>query len=170
MLTIKFLLEKIAEEKKHTFISTGMSTLKEIEEAVEIFKKHDCSFELMHCNSTYPQKNEETNLKMIETLRKKFKCKVGYSGHERGLQITLAAIALGATTAERHITLDRTGYGSDQSASLEPNGFIQLVRDIRIIEKALGDGKKIITKDEEKIREKLSNPYWYKELFVSEIK
>lgn len=162
MLTIKPLLEEIAKEKKYTFISTGMSTLKEIEDAIEIFIQHDCPFELMHCNSSYPMKNEDANLAMINVLRSRFGCKVGYSGHESGLQISLAAVALGATSIERHITLDRSMYGSDQSASLEPIGFMKLVRDIRIIESALGTGEKAITETESKIRKKLANPYWLK--------
>lgn len=142
LLTNIELLKLVAEEKKHTLISTGMSTMAEIEKAVEVFRKTGCSFELMHCNSSYPMDAEEANLRCIITLREKFGCDVGYSGHERGMQISLAAVALGATSLERHITLDRAMYGSDQAASIEPPGLIRLVRDIRIIEKALGDGIK----------------------------
>lgn len=167
MLTVFPLLEKIAEEKKYTFISTGMSTMKEIENAVEIFKKYNCPFELMHCNSSYPQKNEESNLKMIETLRNKFNCKVGYSGHERGLQISLAAAAMGVSSIERHIVDDRTREGSDVSNSLESEGLIKLVRDIRIIERSMGDGVKKIFDSEVPIREKLI-PYWYKKMLRNE--
>lgn len=155
MLTNIPLLEMVAKEKKHTFISTGMSTMEEIKRAVEIFKKYDCHFELMHCNSSYPIKNEEANLRCIHTLREIFHCNVGYSGHEKGTQISLGAVVLGATSLERHITIDRTMYGSDQAASLEPRGFAILVRDIRIIEKALGDGIKIVYDSEIPIRKKL---------------
>ena len=145
MLTHKKLLETIAEEGKYTFISTGMSTMKDISKAVKIFKTHNCPFELMHSHSAYPMPPHEANLKMIQTLRKKFKCKVGYSGHEiSSYSICLAAALLGATSIERHITLDRSMYGSDQAASLEPPGLIRLVRDIRELDFILGDGKKII--------------------------
>ncbi|MCK4358966.1 MAG: N-acetylneuraminate synthase family protein [Candidatus Cloacimonetes bacterium] len=160
MLTVKPLLEAIAEEKRNTFISTGMSTMDEISQAVEIFVKANCPFELMHCVSTYPMRNEDANLKMIETLKKRFNCKVGYSGHEVGLQISLAAVGMGATSIERHITLDRTMYGSDQAASVEPTGLIKLVRDIRIIEKALGMGEKVILDKEVSIKNKLRPVNW----------
>lgn len=155
MLTHRELLEMVAEEKKYTFISTGMSTLEEIEKAVQIFKDAKCSFELMHCNATYPMKDEDANLRMIPVLREKFKCKVGYSGHEVGLITTCAAVALGATSVERHITLDRAMYGSDQAASVEVIGFYRLIDYIRTIEKALGDGIKRIAPEEEKIKKKL---------------
>jgi len=148
MLTNVKLLETVAEEKKYTFISTGMSTMAEIEKAVDIFRKHNCPFELMHCNSSYPMKNEEANLRCIITLREKFGCNVGYSGHETGLQISLAAVTLGATSLERHITLDRAMYGSDQAASLEPLGLMRFVRDVRVIEQALGDGIKCVYESE----------------------
>ena len=161
MLTVLPLLEEIASEKKHTFISTGMSTLEEVTTAVNIFRKHGCSFELMHCVSAYPLENSDANLSMIKVLRDKFSCDVGYSGHERGLQVSLAAVALGATSLERHLTLDRTMYGSDQSASLEPDGFKKLVRDVRIIDVAIGNGVKTISDVEMSSREKLSRPYWY---------
>jgi N-acetylneuraminate synthase len=136
--------------------------MEEIQKAVDIFNECNCPFELMHCNSTYPMKDENANLNMIKVLRETFGCKVGYSGHESGIQISVVAVALGASSIERHITLNRTMYGSDQSASLEPKGLELLVRDIRIIEKALGDGIKILTEDEKPIREKLSKPYWTK--------
>jgi len=154
MLTYGELLEMVAGEKKYTFISTGMSTLEEIEKAVQIFEDVKCPFELMHCNSTYPMKDEDANLKMIPVLRERCGCKVGYSGHEVGLITTCAAVALGATSVERHITLDRAMYGSDQAASVEVMGFHRLVGYIRIIEKALGDGIKRITPEEE-IKRKL---------------
>ena len=145
MLIHEKLLNTIAEEKKYTFISTGMSTIKEIEKAVKIFRKHKCEFELMHSHSSYPMKLDEANLKVIETLQKKFKCKVGYSGHETaGYLVSVTAVLLGATSIERHITLDRTMYGSDQAASLESPGLIRLVSDIRLLDQILGDGKKRI--------------------------
>lgn len=161
MLRVYPLLEKIAEEKKYTFISTGMSNIEEIEKAVTIFEQRGCPYELMHCNSSYPSSNDEANLSVIRTLRDKFNCQVGYSGHEKGVQVSLAAVALGATSIERHITVDRSMYGSDQAASLGILGFRKLVRDIRVIEQALGDGVKRIYDSEISAREKLSNPYWY---------
>ncbi|RZD48752.1 MAG: N-acetylneuraminate synthase [Thaumarchaeota archaeon] len=149
MLTHRKLLEIIAQEKKYTFISTGMSTFKDIENAVKIFRKYKCPFELMHTNSAYPMQNKEANLKLISVLAKKFKCKVGYSGHEIGAtDISVPAVMLGATSIERHFTLDRTWYGYDQAASLEPPGLIRLVRDIRIIDTIMGDGKKRIWESE----------------------
>ena len=149
MLTHKKLLDVVAEEKKHTFISTGMSTIDEIRTAVDIFKKYDCPFELQHSNSSYPMKIEEANLRCIETLRNEFSCDVGYSGHETlGYLISVCAGILGATSIERHISLDRTMYGSDQAASLEPKGLERLVRDVRNIETVLGDGKKRIWESE----------------------
>jgi N-acetylneuraminate synthase len=144
MLVYTELLEMIAKEDKHTFISTGMSTYKEIQNAVDIFRNEGCSFELMHTVSTYPMKVENANLNMIKTLESKFQCSVGYSGHESGLAESYAAAALGISSLERHITLDRAMYGSDQSASLEPSGFNQLIGAVRKIEIAMGDGKKRI--------------------------
>lgn len=152
------LLEKVASERKHTFISTGMSTLSEIERAVKVFCDVSCSFELMHCVSTYPMAMEDANLKNIVMLRNKFHCDVGYSGHESGLSISYAAAALEATSIERHITLDRSMYGTDQAASLEPIGFYNLVGAIRTIERALGNNERIIIEEEEKIKKKLR---WY---------
>ena len=161
MLVHTKLLEEIAKEKKYTFISTGMSTIKDIENAVKIFKKFKCTFELLHSHSSYPMSINEANLKVIQTLKKKFKCKVGYSGHETGSYLVcVCAVMLGATSIERHITLDRAMYGSDQAASLGPEGIFRLVRDIRNIEKILGDGKKIIWTSElpamKKLREILT--------------
>lgn len=156
MLTNINLLNEVAEEKnKHTFISTGMSTYDEIDIAVEIFKKHNASFELMHCNSTYPTKVEDINLSVIDVLRDKYDCDVGYSGHEKGRVTSLAAVALGATSIERHITLDKTMYGSDQAASLEVKDFGRLVEDIRTVEIALGNGFKEITIEELEVRKKM---------------
>jgi N-acetylneuraminate synthase len=160
MLTHKDILNMVADEKKYTFISTGMSTLDEIDEAVEIFKAKKCPFEIVHCNSVYPMKDADANLKVLETLRNRYKCKVGYSGHEVGLQICLAAASLGASSIEKHITLDRTMYGSDQAASIEPGGLLKLVRDIRVIEKAMGDGIKRVTLEEESVKAKLRPLEW----------
>jgi len=155
MIVYDDLLNKVASEGKHTFISTGMSTYEDIENAIQIFKRHQCSFELMHTVSTYPMKDEDANLKMIKTLREKYGCNVGYSGHEVGLAVSYAAAAMGITSLERHITLDRAMYGSDQSASIEPNGLRMLVGSVRKIEKAIGNGVKKIIADEVPIAEKL---------------
>jgi N-acetylneuraminate synthase len=145
MIVYEDLLKMIAKEGKHTFISTGMTTYDDIQKAVDIFRAANCPFELMHTISTYPMKDEDANLKMINTLRDKYHCDVGYSGHEVGLAVSNAAAALGITSLERHITLDRSMYGSDQSASVEPAGFRQLVGAVRKIELAMGDGiKKVI--------------------------
>jgi N-acetylneuraminate synthase len=155
MLTNIDLLKEVASEKKYTFISTGMSTMEEIDAAFELFKGYNCPFEIMHCNSTYPMKNEDANLKMIHTLRARYNCKVGYSGHEVGRIVTTSAVSLGATSIERHITLDRAMYGSDQAASIEIVELFRLVTDIRTIEKALGTGEKVFTEAEKQVREKL---------------
>jgi len=149
-------LEQVALRKKHTFISTGMSTMKDIINAVEIFRENNCPFELMHCVSTYPCKPENVNLNAINSLKEKFNCKVGYSGHENGIVISLAAYTIGISSLERHITLDRTMYGSDQSASLEIKGMRELVSGIKKIGVSLGDGKMgLILDEEKKIAEKL---------------
>lgn len=155
MIVHKALLELVAEEQKPTFISTGMAQYSDIDNAVEIFQKAGCPFELMHTVSTYPMKDEHANLRLIEKLRDRYRCDVGYSGHETGVAISLAAASLGATSIERHITIDRTMYGSDQAASLEPAGLRQLVGSIRKIEQAFGDGVKKILDDEVPIAEKL---------------
>lgn len=156
MLVHTKLLESIAEEKKYTFISTGMSTIQDISNAIKIFKKHKCPFELMHSHSSYPMNIKEANLSVIEILRKKFKCKVGYSGHESSSYLLcVAAVMLGATSIERHITLDRSMYGSDQAASLEPEGLRRLVRDIRTLDVILGDGVKRIWDSEKPVMKKL---------------
>ena len=158
VLTNIELLHKIAEEKKYTFISTGMSTLEQINTAVEVFKEHNCNFALLHSNSSYPMKMEEANLRCIETLRKKFNCDIGYSGHEvMGYLISIAAVMLGAASIERHITLDRSMYGSDQPSSLEPMGLERLVRDIRRIDLILGDGIKKVWPSEISVMKKLRN-------------
>lgn len=155
MLTNEDLLNEIAEEKKYTFIATGMSTLGEIDKAVELFEKHNCPYELMHCNSTYPMPSEDANLKLIKVLADIYKCRVGYSGHETGTLVSTCAVAAGATSIERHITLDRTMYGSDQKASIEPYELCRLVKDIRETEKIMGTGEKILTAAEEEVKKKL---------------
>ena len=156
MLTHTELLKLIAEERKHTFISTGMSTLEEIKDAVDIFRNTNCPFELLHTNSSYPMKIEEANLKCMQTLREKFNCDVGYSGHEAiGYLICVTAVILGASSIERHISLDRSMYGSDQSASLEPVGLKRLIRDIRRIDTIYGDGVKRIWDSEIPVMKKL---------------
>ena len=155
MLINEDLLRLVAEEKKHTFISTGMSTYEDIDKAVSIFQEVGCPFELMHTVSTYPMQDEDANLLTIRTLKDRYKCSVGYSGHETGLAISYAAAALGITSLERHITLDRAMYGSDQSASIEPSGLAQLVGGIRKIEKAMGDGEKRVISEEIAIARKL---------------
>ena len=143
-------LEEVAKQKKYTFISTGMSTEDDITRAVEIFRKHNSPFELMHCVSTYPMKTEDANLKTIIALKEKYKCSVGYSGHEPGVAISLAAISIGATSLERHITLDRSMYGSDQAASLELKGMKDLISTINKMHLAVGEDKFGKMLDEEK--------------------
>jgi N-acetylneuraminate synthase len=155
LLTHDELLKTIAEEGKHTFISTGMSTMEQIRHAVSIFEKAECSYELMHCNSTYPMDPGDANLRVINTLRSEFGCNVGYSGHEVGVIVSCAAVALGATSLERHITLDRAMYGSDQSASLELGGLNKLVNYIRDIEKSLGSSTKQLLPSEVPAMKKL---------------
>lgn len=155
MIVYEPLLKKIAEEGRHTFISTGMTGYEDIQKAIDIFKTANCPFELMHTVSTYPMKDEDANLKMIKTLRDKFQCDVGYSGHEVGLAVSYAAAALDITSLERHITLDRSMYGSDQAASIEPAGLRQLVGAVRKIEVAMGDGEKRIIDAEIPIAKKL---------------
>ena len=157
MLIDENFLNEVAKRKKHTFISTGMSNFDMIDKAVEIFKKNDCSFELMHCISAYPFDNEIANLNMIKVLRDRYQCNIGYSGHEKGGKlISFAAICLGSTSLERHLTLDRTLYGSDQAASITPLGFKSLISEIRILEKALtGSEKKNILDLEKPVANKL---------------
>lgn len=155
MLTNDALLEEIAREGKYTFIATGMSSLDEIGHAVGIFQNHGCEYELMHCNSAYPMPSEEANLKLIGTLRDIFHCNVGYSGHETGILVSICAAAVGATSIERHITLDKSMYGSDQKASIEPYELCQLVKGIREVEKIMGTGEKILTESEKAVRKKL---------------
>ena len=155
MLTRDDLLEEIAAEGRPTYLSTGMSTLEEIDHAVAIFQAHNCPLVLMHCNSTYPMPAEDANLRMIPALREQYHCEVGYSGHETGLLVSLLAVAMGAVAIERHITLDRNMYGSDQKASLQPEELRELVEQIRLTEKVLGTGVKTLTEAELAVKKKL---------------
>ncbi len=155
MIVYEDLLKEVASEKKHTFISTGMTEVKQIDRAVEIYKNAGCPFELMHCVSTYPMEDEEANLNRIKTLRDRYKCNVGYSGHEVGLAVSYGAAALGISSLERHITLGRAMYGSDQAASVSPTGFRQLIGAVRKIEKAMGDGNMTMNSKEISIAKKL---------------
>ena len=157
LLTDLELIKESVKTGKKIIISTGMSTIEEIDNAVDAIKKvnAEAQYAILHCNSTYPAPNDELNLNCIKTLKDKYKCEVGYSGHEFGLTTTIASVCLGATIIERHITLDRTMWGTDQMCSVEPQGLIKLVRGIKELNKALGDGKKIVTETEKPIREKL---------------
>ena len=152
-LTDEPLLRRLRETGRPLLLSTGMSSLDEIDRAVQILGPDHLA--LMHCTSTYPAPLDELNLRAIESLRKRFGVPVGYSGHEVGLQTTLAAVVLGAVVVERHLTLDRAMWGTDQAASVEPQGMRRLVRDIRAVERAMGDGVKRIWPSEELIRNKL---------------
>ena len=150
------LLKLMAAEGKKTFICTGMSTLEEIDDVVKIFVEAKCPFELMHCNSTYPMKEEDANLLCIPMLKERYGCDVGYSGHESSLiKVSTTAVALGATSIERHITLDRAMYGSDQAASIESSSLDSFVKAVRAIPNILGNGKKILSEEETKTRDKL---------------
>ncbi len=156
MIVDKEFLNEIAKRKIYTFISTGMSTVSDIEAAVSIFKKNNCDFELMHCVSDYPLNHLNANLLTINALKKKFNCKVGYSGHEPGLAVSFAAATLGISSLERHITLDRSMYGSDQSSSLEPRGMKELILSIKKILESFGKEKLgNITNTEKKMAIKL---------------
>ena len=158
MLTNLNLIEKVAEEKKLTFISTGMSTLKDIEKAIKIFKKKKCKYVLMHCVSTYPCPIENLNLKMILTLKKRFKCEVGYSGHESSVSPSIIAYMLGARYIERHITLDRSMWGTDQAASLSESGMKNLSNILNKSALVIGDGIKRLPKQEKEMLKKFK--YW----------
>ena len=139
-LTNRQLLQRLKDTKSALILSTGMSTIEQIDEAVSLLGVDDLI--ITHCTSTYPCQPSELNLRAIDTLRHRYDCPVGYSGHEVGLPTTVAAVALGACVIERHITLDRSMWGSDQAASIEPNGFERLVQYIRVVEEAMGDGEK----------------------------
>ena len=150
------LMKDVAAQGKRTFISTGMSTLEEIDQVVDLFRKALCPFELMHCNSTYPMNVEEANLRMIPALKSRYDVPVGYSGHETSLvTVCVAALALGASSLERHVTLDRTMYGSDQAASIETKALRSFTSAVRVFPKVLGNGEKILQKSEQSAREKL---------------
>ena len=158
MLTNRVLLELIAKEKKLTFISTGMSHIRNINDAVTIFKKNKCDFVLMHCVSNYPCREKDLNLNLIVTLKNKFKCKIGYSGHESSVSPSYAAWFLGADYIERHITMDRTSYGTDQAASLSEEGIRTLTASLSKFPEMMGDGRKKISKEEKKLIPKFV--YW----------
>jgi N-acetylneuraminate synthase len=152
-LTDDNLLRHIRATKRPVILSTGMSTLAQIDHAVEILGKKDLV--ILHSTSTYPASYDELNLKVIPVLAKRYAVPVGYSGHETGIASSVAAVALGASVIERHLTLDRAMWGSDQAASLEPNGMNRLLRDIRLVETAFGDGVKRVFEREKPIMEKL---------------
>lgn len=158
MITHDDLLSAVAEERKPTFISTGMSTYEQIDAAVAIFKQSECPFVLMHCVATYPAVEEELNLQMIHKLRERYGCPVGYSGHEASVSPSVIAAVLGAVAIERHISLDRAMYGSDQAASLEKPGFETLIAQISKLPVVLGDGIKLVSEGESKSAAKLR--YW----------
>lgn len=145
-LTDRSLLRHVRAKGRPIILSTGMSTMEEIEDAVNVLGHEDLM--IMHATSTYPCEPEELNLRMIRTLRDRFPCPVGYSGHEVGLIPTVVAVALGACMVERHVTLDRAMWGSDQAASVEPGGFERLVKYIRTTEASLGDGVKRVYESE----------------------
>ena len=152
-LTDDKLLKHTRSKGKPILLSTGMSSLDEIKHAVKILGEKDLV--IYHCTSTYPSNADETNLKAIQSFKKMFNCPIGYSGHERGVTPSVLAVALGANSVERHITDDRTNWGSDQAASLEMAGLYHMVRDIRQVPALLGDGKKIVYPRELPIIEKL---------------
>ena len=155
MITNEELMRASAATGKKIIFSTGMSTMDEIDQAVEWMNEENTPFSLLHCNSTYPAPLEDLNLSCISVLKDRYQCEVGYSGHEFRLGTTVAAVYLGATILERHITLDRTMWGSDHLASVEPQGLIKLVRGVRELESAYGDGRKRVTEGELPIRKKL---------------
>jgi N-acetylneuraminate synthase len=152
-LTDDLLLRRVRSTDRPIILSTGMSSVEQINHAVEILGSDNLA--LLHCTSTYPSKVDELNLRVIPWLAQHYDVPIGYSGHEVGLATSVAAVALGACIVERHITLDRTMWGSDQAASIEPGGFARLVKDIRAIDAALGDGVKRIYESEIPVREKL---------------
>lgn len=155
MLTNEELMRASARTGKKVIFSCGMSTLDETDLAVQWMREENAQFALLHCNSTYPAPLEDLNLKCIQTLKDRYDCEVGYSGHEFRLGTTVAAIYLGATILERHITLDRTMWGSDHLSSVEPQGLIKLVKGVRELETAYGNGEKVVTDSELPIRLKL---------------
>ncbi len=152
-LTDDNLLRYTKEKGKPILLSTGMSTMEEIKHAVSILGEENLI--ILHCTSTYPSNADEMNLRVIESFRKEFSCPIGYSGHERGITPSVLAVAMGACVVERHITTDRTNWGSDQAASLETAGLYHMVRDIRQTPILLGDGKKVVCPREVPIIDKL---------------
>jgi len=157
-LTDDNLLRHHLQYNRPIIISTGMSTLEEVDHAVEILGKDHRL--ILHCTSTYPSQVEELNLRVMQTLKDRYGVSIGYSGHEVGLAPSIAAATLGACMIERHITLDRSMWGSDQSASVEPQGFARMIKDIRAIEVAMGDGVKRVYDSELPIRAKLRRVTW----------
>tara|TARA_Y100000590_G_scaffold440074_1_gene565002 strand:- start:2649 stop:3485 length:837 start_codon:yes stop_codon:yes gene_type:complete len=157
LLTDLELIKQTTETGKKIIISTGMSTMDEVDNAVNTIKSvnNNADYAVLHCNSSYPAPTNELNLKCIQTLKNRYNCDVGYSGHEFGLTTTIASICLGATIIERHITLDRTMWGTDQMCSVEPQGLIKLVRGIKELNSAIGDGNKVVTDTEKPIKDKL---------------
>jgi N-acetylneuraminate synthase len=155
MITNEKLMRGCAHTGMKVIFSSGMSTLAETDQAVDWMRQEGAEFALLHCNSTYPAPLEDLNLRCIQTLRERYNCEVGYSGHEFRLGTTVASVYLGATILERHITLDRTMWGSDHLASVEPQGLIKLVKGVRELEIALGDGQKRVTEGEIPVRKKL---------------
>jgi N-acetylneuraminate synthase len=164
LLTDYELIRECSQRFSNLVLSTGMSTIEEIDGAVKSMggeignyrsQLQRCEFALLHCNSTYPAPVDELNLSCISTLRKRYGCEVGYSGHEYGLTTTISSLCFGATIIERHITLDKSMWGTDHMASVEPHGLIKLVRGIRELESAIGDGKKVVTDGEKPVRDKL---------------
>jgi len=151
------LISEAAKTAKKLILSTGMSTIEEVDSAIEAIKtsNNNCDFALLHCNSSYPAPNEDLNLRCIKTLQDRYDCEVGYSGHEFGLTTSIASLCMGATIIERHITLDRTMWGTDQMCSVEPQGLIKLVRGVKELNQALGDGIKRVTETELPIKNKL---------------
>ncbi len=153
MLTDDEFLLKLKSLGKPILLSTGMSSMEEIRHAVDLLGEDNLV--LFHCTSTYPTNHTEINLRVIEAFREEFSCPIGYSGHERGLLPSILSVELGANSVERHITVDRTLWGSDQAASLEPEGLRRMVRDIREVKKILGDGNKKVYDSELPVRDKL---------------
>ena len=160
MITNLKFLNEVAKEKKKTFISTGMCVMKDIEKAVDIFKSYKCEFVLMHSVSIYPCDESLLNLNLIRTYKKKFNCEIGYSGHESSVSPSITAFFLGANYIERHITLDRASWGTDQAASLAEAGIDTLTSLLRKIPITVGDGKKKFLQDEIKVSKKMR--YWEK--------
>ena len=155
MITDTELLKAACKTGKRIIISTGMSSESEVDNACSILKSNSKDFAVLHCNSTYPAPIEELNLSCIKTLKEKYNCEVGYSGHDFRLGTSVAAVYLGASIIERHVTLDRTMWGSDHMASVAPQGLFKLVSGIRELEKSYGDGIISVSESEKPVRDKL---------------